>query len=505
MADCLHRARSLLSVAITLAVAALACGPSEGVSSAAAADPAPPPAEPAPPPDATEDERRRYDAMLDRDWPKHGLVTGLQLVVRERPDPESRAIGWLRVGSRIRLRTGATPTPTCSTGWVAIHPHGHACAGQGITVGDAPPDGDFVLPPPARESPLPYEYWFVKEDAVPEYHNPPSRDDQRAAVAFSERLVALRTEDESGRRAARLLAGELANEPRSPTGVNRYLDRGFFVAGAGVEVRSSRRFVRTVRGRFVKQAQLEARAGSDFHGVALGDSEGERTLPVAWTVRPIVPLVRHDRADGTSRFVDEEGAAPIERHTALDGWLRRQNVGGDVFHVLRGPAEGDERFVRAWFVAVAERIDRPREIGADEAWAHVDLSEQTLVVYRGDAPVYASLVSTGLPGHDTPAGVFRIHSKYVADAMAGVGDERDERYSIDDVPWTQYFSGSLALHGAFWHGSFGLRRSHGCVNLAPIDAHRVFELLGLAVPDGWLGVSAEPHSPFRGSHVVITQ
>ena len=135
----------------------------------------------------------------------------------------------------------------------------------------------------------------------------------------------------------------------------------------------------------------------------------------------------------------------------------------------------------------------------------LDLSAQTLVVYRGETPAYATLVSTGLPDHATPTGVFPIRRKYVAATMANIGaDAADDRYRIEDVPWTQYFSGSIALHGAFWHGGFGQQRSHGCVNLSPGDAQRLFTLTTPEVPDGWFGVSLEG-TDIPTSYVVVTE
>ena len=125
-------------------------------------------------------------------------------------------------------------------------------------------------------------------------------------------------------------------------------------------------------------------------------------------------------------------------------------------------------------------------------------------MYVGETPVYATLVSSGLEGFTTPTGLFTIRRKYVADTMANIGDGLDDRYSIEDVPWTQYFEGSVGLHGAFWHDRFGLVRSHGCVNLSPRDAHRVFDMLWPHVPDGWLGVTTEGGA-FRGSHVLVTE
>ena len=283
--------------------------------------------------------------------------------------------------------------------------------------------------------------------------------------------------------------------PRGTAVVHRYLDRGFYVASNGVEVRAFRRFVRTTQGRYIKQAQLEPRTGHDFRGVELDD---ERALPVAWTVRTARPMVLGD-SGGLS---NEAEVDPIERQTLLGEWRERRNVGGQVMHVLE--TERGTRYLRAWFVSVAEPIERPDEVGEDEPWVHVDLSEQTLVLYEGDTPVYATLVSTGLEGNETPTGVFEIRRKHVTDTMSNIGpDAGDDRYSIEDVPWTQYFEGSFALHTAFWHTRFGLPRSHGCVNMTPFDAHHVFSRTWPQLPTGWHGVSTE-RTELRGSHVVVT-
>ena len=444
-----------------------------------------------------EDEAARASRarMVDEEFPLHGLVTGLQLTVRKEPDPEADPVGWLRVGARLRLSRERTRTSNCNTGWYRIHPLGWACAGQGIEVGDAPPDSELAVPPPARDAALPYPYWFVKEPMVPEYHQLPSRDAQRAATAFAERYLEMLRADQE-RRAERLLAGELPNEPGKPAAIHRFLDRGYYVAGSGTEVRASRRFVRTVRGRYVKQSRVIERAGSDFAGVELGDV---RDLPVAWVVRNALPMIKRERADGTIRFVDDREAEPFERHETLDSWVERRNIGGRNMHVLEG-----ERYLHDWFVAVAESIERPRGIADDEPWVHVRLGRQTLVLYEGDTPVFATLVSSGEAPHTTPTGVFTIRRKYIADTMANIGAGQDDRYSIEDVPWTQYFEGSFALHGAFWHERFGLTRSHGCVNLSPRDAHRIFDRLWPHVPEGWLGVSTD-RTGFRTSHVVITE
>ena len=177
-------------------------------------------------------------------------------------------------------------------------------------------------------------------------------------------------------------------------------------------------------------------------------------------------------------------------------------MGGQVMHVLS--TDAGPRYLRSWFAAVAERIDRPEGVADDEPWVHVDRGEQTLVLYRGDTPIYATLVSTGLEGHETPLGLFEIRRKHVTDTMSNIGpDAGDDRYSIEDVPWTQYFEAGVALHTAFWHTRFGLPRSHGCVNMTPTDAHWVFARTWPQLPDGWHGVATE-QTALHGSHVLVT-
>ena len=46
-----------------------------------------------------------------------------------------------------------------------------------------------------------------------------------------------------------------------------------------------------------------------------------------------------------------------------------------------------------------------------------------------------------------------------------------------------------ALHAAYWHDQFGTPRSHGCINLAPKDAARLFAFTKPEVPEGWHGAS----------------
>jgi lipoprotein-anchoring transpeptidase ErfK/SrfK len=48
-----------------------------------------------------------------------------------------------------------------------------------------------------------------------------------------------------------------------------------------------------------------------------------------------------------------------------------------------------------------------------------------------------------------------------------------------------YYYGTYALHGAYWHNTFGNVRSHGCTNIAPADARWLFHWSEPEVRWGW--------------------
>jgi hypothetical protein len=111
---------------------------------------------------------------------------------------------------------------------------------------------------------------------------------------------------------------------------------------------------------------------------------------------------------------------------------------------------------------------------------YVDLSTQHLYAYQGNQLVYNFLVSTG-KWHPTPTGDFRIWIWLRYTRMKGGDQSKGTYYDLPNVPYTMYFynasvpkSDGYSLHGAYWHNNFGHPMSHGCVNLAPADAAKIF-------------------------------
>lgn len=150
----------------------------------------------------------------------------------------------------------------------------------------------------------------------------------------------------------------------------------------------------------------------------------------------------------------------------------------------------------------------PADLAPGEKWIDVNLTRKTLMAIEGDKPVYAALVSPGRKStnkakdHSTVKGTFRIREKHIAVTMDGDGTAAgDLPYSIEDVPYVAYFEGSYALHGAFWHNNFGREMSHGCVNLSPLDAKKIFFWVEPKLPRGLHAVWSSKEN--RGTIVVI--
>jgi hypothetical protein len=211
-------------------------------------------------------------------------------------------------------------------------------------------------------------------------------------------------------------------------------------------------------------------------------------LPLAFVVEDNANIFRlqPDRIEriGSAR---RYGSFAIDRMVTRDGAHYATDAGGLA--------------LEASALRIAMPRTRPAEVGSSEKWIHVALSRQVLVAYEGDTPVFATLVSSGKSGHETPTGVFRIQHKHVSTTMAGE-DPVEGRYEVEEVPWTMYYDRGYALHGAYWHDEFGHVRSHGCTNLAPADARWLLLWTDPPLPRGWHSIKPRTRS---GTRLYITQ
>jgi hypothetical protein len=161
---------------------------------------------------------------------------------------------------------------------------------------------------------------------------------------------------------------------------------------------------------------------------------------------------------------------------------------------------GEGEWVRAADVRRPLKTPAPAAALPGEKWVDVELATQTLVAYEGARPVYATIVSTGrgAQGTDTatPRGIHRVWVKLVSSTMDNLeAEDAASHYAIEDVPYVQFFAKAVGFHGTFWHDGFGRVRSHGCVNLSPLDAQWLFEFSGPRLPSGWTGVLPTEFEP----------
>ena len=375
------------------------------------------------------------------------LVTELSVPLYQAPDGRT-AVGFTGIGSELPARP--VEGSGCEGGqWLAVSGGAYLCTADGAQLlGETPRDA--LLDELARQR-VPR-----LDRGVPFLY---AKADRGAPL-----LSALPTD-------------ATASEP-PPSLIARALNGTYLLALAGPRRGGS--YYETRLGRFISARQVRPFPTVPMHGERLGRRVH---LPLAFTYRPS-RIYCLDR-------VEDAPCGGAEKHA-------RFVVHGELERAGQRLVQIDDRLaVPRADVRIATRIDRPAGVKQGERWIHIDLAEQTLVAYEDARPVYATLISSGKPGHDTPDGLYQVRRKFVLKEMDG--NDEDGPYSVQEVPWTMYFHGNYAVHGAYWHDVFGQTRSHGCVNVPPVDARWLYFWSKPALPEGWTAVLDT-----RGMHVYIT-
>ncbi len=324
----------------------------------------------------------------------------------------------------------------CTGRWYMVGPMAWACSDQLNLLADPPSSPE----PPKNQDGLPFRYYFVGKNGASGFLN----------------------------------LGRAQDDPP-----DQELLPGWAVGASEERDAHSEHWVLTNHGKWIASRELGPAHPFAFEGVTL-----EGAVDVGW--------VSVDRANVYS--------------ASKNGKVAGTRVLREVVHTFEQAGEGTAAMVRVTPDAESPGWMRARDLirptaspPPDEAggsalrdkWIDVDTQTQTLVAYEGTRPVFATLVSTGKGARGTPTatrlGTHRIWVKLVSTNMGNLENEdADEHYSIEDVPWVQFFDKAIALHGAFWHRDFGHVHSHGCVNLAPRDAAWLFHFTGPHLPRGWI-------------------
>ncbi|MBN1610503.1 MAG: L,D-transpeptidase [Polyangiaceae bacterium] len=529
-------------------------------------------------------------------------ATVIAATVYKLPNTEARKLGYLRLGGKVRRDASPVSGKGCKKPWYRVYPMGYVCT-QEATTDLEDPLVRAAARRPDLSKPLPYRYGFVRATA-PQYLRVPTKKQQLdsefklmehldwfAQNAAQVQSVVLGANDvpldargvprpglkhPPGYRPTtelsrnELLGGDGPNDPipfwleggkrlipnvsgfdvpsyavfadrvRRKTGLS--LIAAFETDSEGLK----RRFSVAVDLRLVPATKIKPDTGSPFHGVELTDA---LVMPFAWVVLRDAHTFKLIKGKDEVRQAE---AVPRRAIVPLTGNARIK-AGERYYQTRKDPT----RWLRARELAVvAPPSDWPESADKGGKWIDISLRQQTLVLYEGKRPWYATLVSTGRDRLgdpkttlSTPQGIFRLRSKHIAAAMdseenssvsggqrtsagssygsdatvtverltravrsgARLSEEdqrrwlnvqkgRDPEYGVTkrrgsadfelrDVPWIQYFASGYALHGAYWHDVFGIPRSHGCVNLAPVDARLVFAWTDPPVPDGWHGIN----------------
>ncbi len=345
--------------------------------------------------------------------------------IRYAPEPRAEEVGMLAMGTRLPLE-GWVAGKGCRGGWMVLGPRAYVCRRH--LVWDKRPPQALHQPQVPEGQVTPGQYAYVRPGGAP--------------------LYASRSDVKKGK-------------------VARRLPVGFFVRFKRFCRIEGRNYWKTTKNWYIPVDRLARHVPSKFSGVRL--DRGGLGLPVAFTLRG-------------KRLWDRPGGrvvGRVPRHAALQVLGVLERAGRRFYRV--GPC----RWVRSNATRVAWPSLPPPGVRQGEQWVDVNLDTQTLVAYEGTRPVFATLVSTGLDEHPTRHGIFRVYWKIAeTDMTSEMGAE--EEYMAESVPWSLFFWKGQALHGAYWHDLFGFKKSHGCVNLAPLDARFLYEWARPHLPDGWL-------------------
>ncbi len=321
-----------------------------------------------------------------------------------------------------------------------------------------------------------------------------------------------------------------------------------------------RRFAVTVDMRLIPTTKVKPDAGSPFHGVELG---GNVKMPFAWVNISDAQTYKLIKDKDEARAIE---AVPKRVIVPLSGNLRIKQgkryyqtardktvwlLADDISVVAEPPtwpepAEKGEKWIdislrqqtlvlyegkRAFYATLVstgrDRMGDPKttlstpqgsfRLQSKHVAAAMDSEENSSVA--GGTRAQTRVMSA-----DSSATVERLKR---AEASGEKLDEEDQRrllnikkgrdpeygvtvrrgaagFELRDVPWIQYFASGYALHGAYWHDVFGIPRSHGCVNLSPIDARVVFLWTDPPLPSGWHGINVGADMG-QGTAVIIRE
>lgn len=470
----------------------------------------------------------------------------------------TKKIGFVRAGGRTPVEPQKLEKKNCTAGWYKLRSGGFICGNYGTT-NLSHPDVKFAIAQPNLKEILPYPYARNAKNGTPLYKTVPSREQMERYEPYLKDDAEKKAKAKEIAAAAAVAAGAVTAPPApadrpvaatpdpavplaAQTGATALIptpvtqdpepdkpwwqqedikDRlhqmkldalsadsddilakrmvsGFYIAVDKTFRWNGRSWYKTTKGLVTPADRMWQTTGSSFKGVELDGSNYK--LPIGWV---------YGSNKSAATYTIDEAARTIKNAKTIERFVAIPLTGKTVVHAGKEYAElTDGTFIKKSLVRITEPGPPPEGLAENERYVDVDVSSQTLVAFEGSRPVYATLISSGKRSrikekdHSTPTGEWRVREKHITTTMDGDGTAAgDLPYSIEDVPYVQYYYRSYALHAAFWHTNFGVQMSHGCVNLSPLDAKWLFFFTGPDLPEGFHGVWSNEAMP--GARIVV--
>ncbi len=471
---------------------------------------------PAPPPvETTEPEVAPTSSRLATDddgkprlYAPAGLVT-----IHNKPDRMAPVIGVFRAGqSVVMTNTELTPDRTrkrkylCDEGWYPVEPRGFVCVGGGDHAVKNADDPRVV----ASRAVLPdidadYPYKVGVSVGAPQYLRIPTEAEQQQTegdlVAYRANLPAADNSkggavsaEPAGKGPSEDLLNYLANA-KAQLVHEKDLYEGYKISWSHEFDANGRTWLLTPDLTIIPKDKIRTKATPTLKGISLIDHP-EIKLPLAFFWLGDSKKFKKGE-DGELVETDEV----VKRHSFVETTMDQAMGPGGLYWKLR-----DGNYIKYSDITIIRKQPRRYNgIGPSDKWVEVRVTWGYLAAYKGDNLEYVTAISPGVDGinsakHATARGKHHVDWKLYSGDMSG--HDRGKDWFVDEVPWVQYYKGSYALHGAWWHNNFGRPMSHGCINLSPPDARELFNWMDPAIPEGWYGVAAYyPHA--KGTMVYI--
>jgi lipoprotein-anchoring transpeptidase ErfK/SrfK len=238
-----------------------------------------------------------------------------------------------------------------------------------------------------------------------------------------------------------------------------------------------------------KAAAIEVKG---WQGTVVADVVNLRTEP--HTFIGAAGQVRSGDQVTVAAWLEGEELDPDNRTWARVTAVRRRDGAGAWQDVALGEPAGDRYIYSSLLRAVpVTQAPAPPSINPGTGgakWIDVNLTHQVVVAYEGSRAAYVAPTTSGRPGWQTPTGTFRIQRRVENETMVGSTLLRLDTlevpdYRLENVKWTQYFTGNgAAIHTNYWRpvGLFGLPSSHGCLGMPEPHARWFWTWAGVGTP-----------------------